>query len=160
MADRVSVTICIGGPLRRSLIAELATAIEHENAQIDWEGTAFSPADLVPGQRLSLVANEVAWGRFDEIEWFCRCHGLGYVRWSGGCAGSFGPERVVFRNDGEPREYAVTDDDEVMISLETVRKVGSIEAIEAHFEAAGWQPPPITIVDDWPTDTIGDRTHG
>jgi hypothetical protein len=160
MADRVSVTIRIGGSIPQSLIDRLAAVIEVDGARLDWEGTAFAAEELTDGEPLALMANEVAWGRFEEIEIFCQIHDLPFVRWSGGCAGSFGPERVVFRGEGDPQYHAVTDDDEVVVTLDAVRRPGSINAIEAHFVAADWQPPAICIVEDGNGDPVGAAGHG
>jgi hypothetical protein len=96
MADRVSVAIKLGGVLPRALLAELEAAIIADSASTDWEGSEFSIADLPVDQPLALMANEVAWGRFETIEQFCRDNQLIFARWAGGYAGSFGPERVVF----------------------------------------------------------------
>ncbi|WP_052816611.1 hypothetical protein [Sphingobium fuliginis] len=106
----------------------------------------FSSAELPLDEPLSLMANEVAWGRFEAIEQFCRDNQLIFVRWAGACAGSFGPERVVFDGIAETT-FAVTDDDEVMISRDDVRRLGSIASIEAYFAAADLTVPPLVIVD-------------
>lgn len=146
MADRVSVTIMLGGTLPRALLAELETAITDDGASIDWEGSEFAIAELPADEPLSLMANEVAWGRFEAIEQFCRDNQLIFARLAGGCAGSFGPERVVF--DGiDETTFTVTDDDEVMISRDDVRRLGSIASIEANFAAADLTVPPLVIVD-------------
>lgn len=147
MADRVCVTISIGGALRRELLPDLATAVQSEGACIDWDGTPFALADLVPGQPLTVMAYEVAWGRFEELEWFCRCHSLAFARWSGGCGGSFGPERVVFDGSTEPLAFAATEDDEIVLDEGTARHLGSFAAIEAYFAAAAVRPGPLAIVD-------------
>jgi hypothetical protein len=147
MADRVSVAIKLGGTLPRALLAKLETAITDDGASIDWEGSEFVVAELPADEALSLMANEVAWGRFEAIEQFCRNNQLIFARWAGGCPGSFGPERVVF--DGmDETTFAVTDDDEVMISREDVRRLGSIASIETYFAAADLAVPPLVIVDD------------
>ena len=39
------------------------------------------------------------------------------------------------------RSYAVSDDDEIQISAETVRGLGSLAAVMAHFAAAGLEMP-------------------
>ena len=141
MADRVSVAIRIGGSLSPALLSALGAAIESDGANIDWEGTAFCPDELAPDQPLYLVAHEVAWGRFDAIETFCVDHGLIFARWAGGASGSFGPERLVF--DGtDARSFTASDDDEILMSVETVRGLGSYAAVLAHFAAADLKIPP------------------
>ncbi|MEB0303404.1 hypothetical protein QN348_21200, partial [Mucilaginibacter sp. 5C4] len=93
---------------------------------------------------LYLVAHEVAWGIFNEIEAFCQRQGLVYARWSGGAPGSFGPERVVCDGSGSVQHFAASDDDEVMISAELVRSLGSLAAITAYFDKAERVIPPLT----------------
>lgn len=148
MADRVSVTMTIGGAIRRSLIAALSDAIDRDGAAADWEGTPFDPERVSDGARIELAANEVAWGRFETIESFCQEAGLPFVRWAGGSPGSFGPERVVFDGIGEPQSYSVTDDDEVVLPRAAIASLGSMAAIERHFAAADYQPPVISMIDD------------
>ena len=90
---------------------------------------------------LYLVGLEVAWGRFDAIEAFCIDHGLIFARWAGGASGSFGPERLVF--DGtDSRSFTASDDDEILMSVEMVRGLGSYAAVLAHFAAADLKIPP------------------
>lgn len=148
MADRVFVTIRIGGSLSRAHVPALVAVIEREGATTDWEGTPFSTDELHGQQPLELVAYEVAWGNFEELEHFCLTHGLPFIRWSGGCPGSFGPERVVFDGQNDPCAFLTTEDDDILISLEDVRRLATIGAIEAHFAGAERQVQPLTIVDD------------
>lgn len=147
MADRASVTIRIGGRIARAALAQLADLIEAEGAYLDYEDTPFDPGAIEPGV-LTLVAYEVAWGRLDSIEDFCVEHGLPFARWAGSSPGAFAPERVVFDGTGQTRCFPATDDDELVVSLATLRELGSMAAIEAYFAAGDREPPPLEIVDD------------
>lgn len=147
MANRASVTIRIGGKLPRALLEDLQSAIDIEGLSIDWEGTQFSPTTMPSDAPLDLMADEVAGGELDELEWFCRCHGLVYVRWSGGCCGCFAPQRVVFDGANAPQAFPATDDDVIMISQEEIRRLGSMDAVEEWFAAANRTVPPLIIVD-------------
>ncbi|MDJ0277686.1 hypothetical protein QLH51_12850 [Sphingomonas sp. 2R-10] len=155
MADRVSARIAIGGTLPRSLLDDLKQHIDDEDLRVDWEGEPFDPENLPVDTPLDLKAHEVAWGYFEQLEQFCRDHGLAYVR----CSGSFGPDREVFTGSGEPRSHAVTEDDEFVFSLETIRELGSIAAIEARAVEANFTPGPLVIVDDLPSE-CAEATHG
>lgn len=159
MADRVSASIAIGGILPRSLLDELTRTIHDEGARLDWEGESFV-ADAIPADAsLELMAHEVAWGRFSRLEEFCHEHGLSYVRWSGGCSGSFAAERIVFTGSGDPAHHAVTEDDELVFDLDTIRRLGSIAAIEAQAVEADFTPGSLTILDaDFPP--VGEARHG
>lgn len=57
---------------------------------------------------------------------------------------AFGPERVVF--DGTTiRSFSASDDDEILISAETVRGLGSYAAVLSHLAAAELEIPPFRI---------------
>ena len=100
--------------------------------------------DLDTSVPLYLADHEVAWGRFEAIEVFCVDHGLVFARWAGGAPGAFGPERVVF--DGTSvRSFAASDDDEIMLSAETVRGLGSYAAVLSHLAAAEFEIPPLRV---------------
>src|SRR3546814_12208022 len=69
---------------------------------------------------------------------------LVFARWAGGASGAFGPERVVF--DGTTvRSFSASDDDEILISAETVRRLGSYAAVLSHLAAAELEIPPFRI---------------
>lgn len=159
MADRVSARITIGGTLSRSLLDEFTQTINDEDARLDWDGEPFSPTQIPTNGPFELMAHEVAWGSFSQLEAFCQQQGLPYVRWAGGCPGSFGPERVVFIGSGDPASYAVSEDDALVYDLETIRFLGSLDAIEASAAEGNFTPGSLTIVDDSPPDMTGAR-HG
>lgn len=146
MADRSSAAIRIGGCLQRAALPDLVAAIAHERLSTDWDGGPFTIGDLVDGEPLYLVAHEVVGGELDHLEYFCRQHALAYARWSGGCSGSYGAERVVFAGTGAVSHFAATDDDDVMISLEDIERLGSLPAIRAHFAAANMAIPPLELI--------------
>lgn len=131
----------------RSLLDELTRTIHDEDARLDWEGEPFAVDAIPTDALLELMADEVAWGYFERLEQFCRNHGLVYVRWSGGYAGSFAAERSIFTGTGQPGSFSVTEDDELVFDLDTIRRLGSIAAIEAQAVEADFTPGPLTIVD-------------
>ncbi len=159
MADRVSARIMIGGSLPRSSLQDLKQLCDDEDLRVDWEGEPFDPGDIPSDAPVDLMAHQVAWGCFEDLEQFCRDHGLAYVRWSGGCSSSFGPERVVFTGTGEPESYGVTEDDDLVFDLDTIRRLGSLDAIEARAAAGEFRPGPLTIVDDLPAGAT-EAGHG
>lgn len=147
MADRVAVALSLGGTMPRTLLVYLEQAIAEDGASTDWEGTAFSREVLTGEESLILRACEVAWGRFDAIEQFCLVYGLPFVRWSGGCTGSFPPERVVFTGIGNLHYFTASEDDEILISKEDVDRLATIEAIRAHFAVAAFSVPALILTD-------------
>lgn len=151
MADRSAAAIRIGGHLPHALAPDLVEAIEIEGVSTDWDGTPFSPDDLLAGRSLYLVATEVAGGTFDHLEDFCYGHDLPFARWCDGYRGSYGPQRVVF--DGtDAMTFVATEDDEVLISLEDIERLGSMDAIHAHFAKANATIPPLELTGTAPAD--------
>lgn len=144
MADRASVAIRIGGSLSPAFLPALCAAIETDGACIDWEGTPFDPALLDQRASLYLAGYDVAWGQFEAIERFCVDYHLLFARWAGGASGAFGSERAVF-DGARVRSFAASDDDEILISAETVRGLGSFAAVMAHFAAAELDIPPLRM---------------
>lgn len=148
MADRVSASITIGGDLPAALLPELLDRIAFEGLSTEWDGEPFSADQLPTDEPLRLMAHEVAWGRFEPLESFCVEHGLPFARWSGAYAGQWGAERMVFSGAGEPYGYAADEDDYILIGRCTVERLGSIEGVLAHFDAADFTVPPLLIVAD------------
>ena len=145
MADRVSASIVLGGTISTAAFAELAILVEQEGLSTEWDGEPFQPGDITPGQPLSLYAHKVAWGRFEALESWCVANAMPFTRWSGAYAGQWGAERVVFIGAGEPASFAADEDDCVLIGRDTAERLGSIEAIRAHFDAADFVVPPLVI---------------
>ena len=161
MTNCVSAHILIGGRLARSRYPELIEAIKADNPAVDWDGTPFDPDAIPAGKPLALMDHDVANGCFEEIEGICHRHGLYYVRWSGASPGSFPSVRIVYTGNGEPQPVLTTEEDEQVFSIERIRKLGSMETIEADYQRARRNPPPLVIVEDQPTDVvISEITHG
>ena len=55
--------------------------------------------------------------------------------------------------------YAVTEDDEVVISRSTIAALGSLDAIFAHFDAAEFVAPALVVADAAPALTSTDGAH-
>ena len=128
--------------------ADLTKLIQDEGLSTEWDGEPFQQDDITPDQPLSLYAHEVAWGRFEALEAWCVANAVPFARWSGAYAGQWGAERVVFPGTGEPISFAADEDDYVLIGRHTVERLGSIEAIRAHFDATDFVVPPL-IVAGW-----------
>jgi hypothetical protein len=155
VADRCSASITIGGTLGAGHLPTLLTLIEREGLTTDYEDGTFDPDDLVSGEPLTLCGLEVSWGSFKELEPFCRAHKLAYSRWNGACAGVWGCGRSVYRGISEPREggdavdeYDVSEDDQILMGEQLARKLGTFEAVLAHFAAADFDVPPLVIEPD------------
>lgn len=146
MVDRVAATITIGGTLPSSLLEAFVGLVEDEALAPEWDGDPFIIADLPADGPLMLMASEVAWGEFRELESFCVEHRLPFARWNQSNCGSWGAERAVFTGEGGVRLYAATDDDTVVIDRETVVRLGSADAIVEYLDIADAVPPRFQVV--------------
>lgn len=95
MADRVSVTIRIGGALPKAALSAFLQAIESE-ALTNPLGEYFTASQITGDDPLDMGANDVAWGRLEELEAFCVEHHLPFERWCGSYPGSWEAGRIVF----------------------------------------------------------------
>ena len=145
MADRVSASITIGGALPSALLPDFIALIEQQGLSTEWDGEDFTVGDLTVNAALELMAHEVAWGRFEELEAFCVKNALPFSRWSGAYPGQWGAERVVFTANGAPQSYAADEDDYILIGRCTAERLGSFAAIVAHFDTADFAVPPLVI---------------
>lgn len=155
MADRVSASIALGGTLPAALLPDLLAAIECEGLSTEWDGAPFAADQLPTDGPFMLMAHDVAWGCFRELEAFCVENRLPFARWSGGCPGAWGAERTVFTGTGEPQCFAADEDDYVLIGRCTAERLGSFAAIIAHFDAADAAIPPLVIAADMKEATNG-----
>lgn len=62
MADRVSVTLRLGGTLSAARVPDLMAAITADDAGADWEGEPVTLDRVAAGETLVLVGTEVALG--------------------------------------------------------------------------------------------------
>ena len=145
MADRVSASIALGGSVTAAQLDELTQLITDEGLSTEWDGEPFQPSHLTPGEPLQLHAHEVAWGMFERLEAWCREHHVPYTRRSGGYGSEWGAERVVFDGCGAPRSYDADESDRIFLDRATVERLGSVEAILAHFDAADFTVPPLVV---------------
>lgn len=145
MADRASASIIIGGALSQDLIPTFLAAIEDDNGRVDWEGEPIDLSVFGKAQPLELCAYELPGGIFDAVEPFCEFHNLPFTRNSGSCGGVFGPERVVYTGEGAAHHFEMNESDQVVLTLSDVRRLKSIDAIEAWFASAEFTPPPFNI---------------
>ena len=145
MADRVSVAITVGGPVTAAQYRELVALIQLEGLSIEWDGGPFEPDHRVDGEPLRLFAHEVAWGRVEQLEVWCVSNLVPFARWSGGYPGSWGAERVVFAGAGSPASFIADEEDRILVDRESVERLGSIDALLGHFDAADIAIPPLIV---------------
>lgn len=145
MADRVSVAVTVGGAVTAAQYRELTALIRLEGLSIEWDGELFEPEHRVDGEPLRLFAHEVAWGRVEQLETWCVTNLIPFARWSGGYPGSWGAERVVFAGAGSPASFIADEEDRILIDRETVERLGSIEALLGHLDAADIAIPPLIV---------------
>ncbi|MDK2759407.1 MAG: hypothetical protein KYX66_22030 [Blastomonas fulva] len=148
MADRVSASITIGGTVTADQFAELTSMIVAHGLSTEWDGPDFTADQCISGEPLALFAHETPWGMFDDLEQYCCNHEIPYIRWSGGCVGSFGPERIVYGGKSGPLNYDVDEDDHVVIHAHTIEQLGSMRAIRRYLKAAEIMLPPFVVYAD------------
>lgn len=161
MADRVSVTIKLGGTIARALIDELVDIINEEGLSVEWDGEPITSAQIANGHTLKLCAHEVAWGTLDILEPFCHTHNLPYARWYSSYQSCWSGGRNVYRGvdmlaaldtaDQNTHhavgKYLASDEDDITIDIDTVESLGSYDAILNYFAEANFTVPPLVIVE-------------
>lgn len=147
MADRATASIVIGGPIPRSCISGLISAVELDGGRADWEGEALDDTSVRNGEVLEAYACELPGGIFQDTESFCEQHGIAFVRGSGSCAGAFGPERAVFTGERPAAYFDLTESAEVVLTQSGLRALGSLEAVDSWFASAEFTPPPVMIIE-------------
>jgi len=145
MADRVSVTITIGGDLPRAELDAFCAAVD-AYAMSDPGEAPFDRAMITGDAPLELTGHEIAWGRLDELEDFCTAHALPFTRWCDAYPGSWEAERLVHDGTAEPRSYTVTTNDVLVMPAPKLRSLGSFSAAEAYFASAERTIPPLRII--------------
>ena len=145
MADRVAANIIIGGCVTPYQFATLTELIAAEDLRLEWDGDPFDPKQIEPDQPLRLYAYEVAWGSFEALEQYCCDQQIAFGRWSGGCSGSFGAERIVFDGRTGPFNFAVDDDDGLVLHAETIGRLGSMRAIRRYIAEAEIDIPAFSV---------------
>lgn len=148
MADYVSARIRIGGPLAAALYDELADRITAYDLRTEWGGPCFDRRQARENGPLDLYAYDVSNGTFDDLEEFCIDHGLAFWRWSGGSAGAFDPEIVVFSGSGEPEDFTAAENEYVVFDAQAVHQLGSYGAIMAAIGRSCFDPPAFVIADE------------
>lgn len=144
MADRVSASIEIGGALPARLVPELLSAAQADGGCIEWD-TPLDENSIIPGETLEVCAHELPWGRFEHLEQFCMDQGLAYRKRAASCGGSFGAEREIYHGQGETVSYEESEAGYVVIGLDAIRALGSLDKIEHWFEAAEAPVPPLIL---------------
>jgi hypothetical protein len=129
--------------LPKTSAAHWSCLIVDQGLSLEWDGPDFDVSQFPDNGPLLLYAHEVAWGRMDDLEGFCVENGLPFVRWSGGYSGQFGPERAVFTGSGEVTLYAADEEEFTVMSRTTAERLGSYDAILAHFAVADFQWTPL-----------------
>lgn len=148
MADFVSARIRIGGTLPAARYAELAHQIAAYDLRTEWGGPHFDPQAIDASGALDLYAYDVSNGTFDDLEEFCVDHGLAFWRWSGGSAGAFDPEIVIFTGSGEPEDFTAAEDEYVVFDAQAIHALGSYKAIMAAIGRSRFDPPAFRVDDN------------
>ena len=145
MADRVSLSIAIGGLLAAALVDDFVDLLRSEDLSTEWGGDPFERDQFPADGPLRLYAHGVRNGEIPDVEDFCCANDLPFARWSGGAPGAFGPEIVVWTGDGPRRSFRADEDEHVVLGEEEARELGSFEAISGYFADGRYEPPTFQI---------------
>lgn len=146
MADRVSVSITIGGKLPAALLDELIGKANNHGLSLEWAGEPLAADDLQPGEPLTLHAHEVSNGQVDEVEDFCCAHDLPFVRWSGGAPGAFPAEIVVWQGVGDRRVFTADEHEKVVLTTDEAAEIVTLDDLREHFTTGGYLPPAFEVI--------------
>lgn len=113
----------------------------------EWDGPAFEETEIPLDGPLRLMAHEVAWGRFDDLECFCQTHGLPYVRTCDGFNGSWSAQKAIFDGTSNPRSYLVSQEGDILLPRSIFATFGSLAEIAAYYDEDAVTIPPLSIVD-------------
>ena len=162
MSDRMPAEMEIGGNLPRSLVDDLLGAIANQGATINWDACPTSHGELVAaaadrGGHLFLCKDEASYGAMEELEDFCREHGLPFNR-SSDAKYEYDGETIMFRPGLEDRLFNSTQDGHLLVSAEALEQAlaaagdgNATAAAEELREVMGRNVPPLPpfrIVDD------------
>lgn len=145
MADRVSVSITIGGSLAAALRDQFVALNADHGLAPDWDGYGFDVSQLPEDGPLIVCAHEVPWGMLPSLEGFCVEHRLPFVLQYDAYTGQWNAGRTVFRCYGEPESYACDEEGNMLVDRGTVVRLASIAAILALFDAADFVVPPLRL---------------
>lgn len=152
MADRVSVSITIGGKLPADRLPELYKLADFYGLSTEWGGEPLE--SVTSGEPLRLHAHEVQNGNIEDIEDFCCTNDLPFRTWSGGSPGSFSPEVRVWPGHGPRAIFSADDNESVVLTLQEYNALGDLAAIGEHFRLGGFKPPALSIVPGKPESLI------
>jgi hypothetical protein len=146
MAECINASIRLGGKLPAEHADELLELINEKRLGPDWgQGSEVTREDLL---KHNFFGNsEVNYGNLEEIEAFCREHDLSY-EYECGAGSEWDAYTTIYdARTGESREFV--GEQTKAIDLETVKELGSYEAVLAYFDTT---LPPFEIVGEFPED--------
>jgi hypothetical protein len=150
----------IGGPLPRSLVAELLEAAEDDGVCLDWDEASGLDDETIEGaasskEPLFLTHNECNFGELDSLEATCQSIGLTYAKGFEGY-GSEWSASVEFWQPGweKVRSWlATSSDQDPVLSIQEIRqhqRAGTLDAELALMELVASFKIPLAIVEDAP----------
>jgi len=158
MADRFAVSYEIGGVLRAKDIPALVDAVLSDGFSLNY-GSEDSPEALkqeieecVRNERPFIVsACEIAWGRTETLDEFCREHGLGYLKRVEGKYEYNGALHWWKPGMKAEQEWNDTDKDatQVMVNLRRLKKFlrsrKTLQWVVQELSSKAPTPPPLCI---------------
>lgn len=147
MGDRTSVQMKIGGQLKRSLVQEFIDAATADGMGLEWgNGPDLEEEHFPAGACLVLTGNEINYANCDELEAFCRKHGLQYRKtWDAGGGYPAGGELVDA--EGSTEFPVASTDGEASLWAHEIKAARSLAELVARAELITREPPALEVVD-------------
>jgi hypothetical protein len=143
MGERIGASIQFGGKLPKQHVQELVDLLNAEGLTPDFDETGDVTAEDDLSQNFGDW--EVNYGNLDDLEAFGQEHGLHYKHWY-----DSGPEWSACTELYDPATNTMIELVDAgglpAMNLGEIKRLGSIEAIEAYFAKFSEPLPPLEIV--------------
>jgi hypothetical protein len=146
MGEYINASIRFGGKLSVDKAPELVELLQEKGLDPDWGHRG--PVELEDLHLNNFFAsNEVNYGNLDELREFAAEHGLWYI-YECDAGPEWDSETVIYDpTTGKERDFV--GNQQVAITLGTVKELGSYEAVLAYFDT---NIPPFEITDEVVSD--------
>lgn len=142
MGERIGASIQFGGKLPRSKVEELMDLLNAEGLKADWND---DPAPHNLG--CDFGDGEVNYGNLDELKQFAAENSLSYEYWCDSGSEWMAQTEVYLAETGTSFDFIGGNGEQLFLSGEFIRTLGSYEAVLNYFDRSK-ELPPFEIVED------------
>lgn len=153
MPTCISANIEIGGPIRKTLLAKLVEAAGEQGVLFNTTDELLTVKDLeaaiAAGKSINLYDSQASWGKFDDLQEFCRTRGLTFKR-TCDATDEYDGEMEFWRPGMQKPLLQLTDSDNIpTITVEGLRKAEAagktLAEVIADLSAADQPVPPLSL---------------